>query len=157
MKRIMAAAALSAAITANAGKVFNLPQLPDGTLPNTEVTTNFPIHVDAQWLETFSLKIEADNCSSNEVLVAVGHDSDGNGDLAFDETSFVFGIDCGTRYLVNYDEGTCDTTVGDTVCITHDDFNPSWNLAKIVKRGEGTVGESVTEAIENKKFTIILR
>ena len=53
-------------------------------------------------LDEFALRIMASNCASNEVLVAVGHDADYDGDLSFDETAFVFGIDCGGRYLADY-------------------------------------------------------
>lgn len=41
-------------------------------------------------LDESALRIDASNCISNEVLVAVGHDADDDDDLSFDETAFVF-------------------------------------------------------------------
>ena len=95
-------------------------------------------------LDEFALRIEAANCVSNEVMVAIGHDVDEDGDLSFDETAFVFGIDCGSRYLADYAAGRVLDDVDETLRISHRDFDPSWNLAKVVKRGEGEVDAVVT-------------
>jgi len=153
-KSILIAFAATGALTCIAAKEYKWPQLPEGTLPNTEVSTNVALHVSATRLDEFSLCIEASNCASNEVLVAVGHDADEDGDLSFDETAFVFGIDCGERYLADYAAGRVLDEVGETLRISHRDFDPSWNLAKVVKRGEGEVDAVVTEGIENKRFSI---
>lgn len=50
-----------------------------------------------------------------------------------------------------------DDSIGDTIRIGHRDFDPSWNLAKVVKRGEGEVDAVVTKLIENKRFSISIR
>ena len=150
--------AACAFLTACAAKTIVLPQLPDGALPDTEVTTNILLRVDAERLEVFSLKLEIEGTSAeSEVLVAVGHDADENGDLSFEETAFVFGCDCEERYFVNHQTGQVFTGTGDTVAISHHNFDPAWNLAKVVKRGEGAVGETITETVENKRFSIRIR
>ena len=155
---ILAALVCRLVLTACAAKTIVLPQLPDGALPDTEVTTNILLRVNAERLDVFSLKVEIDGAGTeSEVLVAIGHDADEDGDLSFEETAFVFGCDCGERYLVNYQTGHVFTGMGDTVAINHRYFNPSWNLAKIVKRGEGAVGETITEMVENKRFSIRIR
>ena len=151
------AAAVCLAPAACAAAEYLLPQLPDGVLPNTEVSTNFPLHVRAERLREFALTLNAVNCASNEVLVAIGCDADGNGDLSFDETAFVFGCDCGVRYFVDYVSGTIVDCVGETVVVGWRSFNPEWNMAKVVKRGEGTVGETVVESVLNKRFDMIIR
>ena len=97
------AAAAYLAATLCAAAEYSMPQLPDGVMPNTEVSTNLPLHVSAERLREFALTLNASNCASNEVLVAIGCDADGNGELSFEETAFVFGCDCGERYLVDYD------------------------------------------------------
>ena len=155
---ILAALVCRLVLTACAAKTITLPQLPDGALPDTEVVTNIPLRVNAERLDVFSLKIEFEGSSTeSEVLVAVGHDADENGDLSFEETAFVFGCDCGERYLVNHQTGLVFTRMGDTVAVNHRYFDPAWNLAKIVKRGEGAVGETITEVVENKRFSIRIR
>ena len=155
---ILAALVCRLVLTACAAKTITLPQLPDGTLPDTEVTTNIPLRVNAERLDVFSLKVEIEGAgAANEVLVAVGHDADQDGELSFEETAFVFGNDCGERYLVNHQMGRVFTGMVDTVAINHCYFDPTWNLAKIVKRGEGAVGETITAVIENKRFSIRIR
>ena len=91
------------------------------------------------------------------MLVAIGHDADCDGDLSFDETDFVFGCDCGERYLVDYSAQRVFEGIGDSILIKHRDYNPAWNLAKVIKRGEGDVGEVVTVTVETKAFSIILK
>ena len=153
-KSILIAFAATGALACIAAREYEWPQLPEGILPDTEVSTNVSLHVSAARLEEFALRIETSNCLSNEVLVAVGHDADEDGDLSFDETAFVFGIDCGSRYLADYAAGRVSDEVGETLRIGRRDFDPSWNLAKVVKRGEGDVDAAVTEHIENKRFSI---
>ena len=159
MKRLIVAfLAACAVLTACAAKTITLPQLPDGELPDTEVTTNILLRVNAERLDVFSLKLEIEGTvAASEVLVAVGHDADEDGDLSFEEAAIVFGSDGGERYLVNHQMGRVFTGMGDTVAINHRFFNPAWNLAKVVKRGEGAVGETITEIVENKRFSIRIR
>lgn len=153
---IIAVAAHVAPVTCAAAE-YALPRLPDGVLPNTEVATNFPLHVRADRLRGFSLTLDAGSCASNEVLVAVGCDSDGNGDLSFDEAAFVFGCDCGARYFVDYVAGTADDSVGETLAFDYRSFDPAWNMAKVVKRGSGSVGETVVETVVSRHFYMTLR
>ena len=157
MKKLLVVVALAVAVSCGAAERV-WPQLPDGALPDTEVVTNIPLRVNAERLDVFSLKLEVDGAGSeSEVLVAIGHDADEDGNLSFEETAFVFGSDCGDRYLVNHQTGRVFTGMGDTVAINHRFFNQAWNLAKVVKRGEGAVGETITEIVENKRFSIRIR
>ena len=70
---LFAAAAHLAPVVCTAEQ-YTLPQLPDGIMPNTEVTTNLPLHVKAERVREFGLTLDAGNCVSNEVLVAIGCD-----------------------------------------------------------------------------------
>ena len=137
---------------------YEMPQLPSGALPDTEVSTNVSLlSYRPERLQEFSLRLQAGNCSSNEVIVAIGHDADCDGDLSFDETELVFGCDCGERYLVDYSAQRVFEGVGETICIRHRHFNPAWDIAKVIKRGEGDVGEVVTVTVETKAFSLILK
>jgi len=157
MKKLLVTFALLAAAACGAAERV-WPQLPEGTLPDTEVATNIQLRVNAERLQVFSLKMEIGvGGVDGEVLVAVGHDADEDGDLTFDETAFVFGNDCGERYLVDCQTGRAFDVASDTIAISYHSFDPTWNLAKVVKRGEGAVGETITEIIENKRFSIRIR
>ena len=158
MKQVfLAALVCRLVLMACEAKTHEWPQLPEGTLPDTEVATNVALRVNASRLEMFSLRLEVASNVSNEVVVAVGHDSDEDGDLSFGEAVFAFGCDCGVRYFVDYRGGRTFDVVDDTLSIGWRDFDPEWNLAKIVKRGEGSIGEGVVATIENKKFSISVR
>ncbi len=157
--KLLTTAAISAmiALQASADSALVFPQLPAGTLPDTEVATNVAMSVDTEKLREFSLSIAASNITSNEVIVAVGCDENNDGDMSLDEAAFAFGYDCGTRYFVDYGAQSVAEGVGETIKINRKQFDPRWNLAKIVKRGLGDVGESVTETVETVKFVIKLR
>ena len=76
---------------------YPLPQLPDGVMPNTEVSTNLPPHVKADRLREFALTLNAASCASNEVLVAIGCDVDGNGEIVM-----AMGDDLCSAHYVKY-------------------------------------------------------
>ena len=156
-KTLSALIATLTAAVACAANSFTWPQLPEGTLPDTEVSTNVVLHVNSQKLERFTLSLETTCCTSNEVIVAIGCDSDGNGDLSFDEAALAFGTDCGEQYLVDYRAQAIACHSNSSVIINRKDFNLAWNLAKIIKRGLGEVGEEITETVENMQLTITIR
>ena len=161
MKNMMRIAAIIAAASlasvASAGEERAFPQLPEGTLPDTEVYTNVALNVQHDGNMRFSISIDAASCTSNEVLVAVGCDADSDGDLSLDEAAFVYGMENGGRYLVDLESGTVSADVPATVTIRARRFNPAWNMAKVVKRGEGSVGETVTTTVERGCFTMRFR
>ncbi len=142
---------------AYAAKVHTLPSLPPSTAPHCEVSTNIPLCVNMDRLRIFSLRIAADNIASNELFVAVGCDGNEDGDLSLDEAVFGVSYDCGTRQLVNYVTQEVTTITQDTIAIKRGDFNPNWNLVKIIKRGRGEIGETISTNEETLKFEIKLR
>ena len=156
-KYIVAVCAACMVLCACEAKVYEWPQLPSGSMPDTEVSTNVTLHVNVERLVSFTLSIHAEEGATSEVLVAVGHDADEDGDLSFGETAFVFGRDCGSGYLVNYTSESVSVDVGDSITIVRSDFDPAWNLAKVVKRGAGAIGETVTETVQNQRFYINIR
>ena len=145
------------ALSAWSDRVCTWPQLPPGALPDTEVSTNIVLHVDAGRLESVSLSIEIAGAVPGEVLVAVGHDADADGDLSFGETAFVFGCDCGTGYFVDYLRAQAFDDVGGSITIARGDFGPDWNLAKVVKRGLGDIDECVVLGVQNQRFSLHIR
>ncbi len=133
------------------------PSLPGGSLPDPEVSTNVSLHASAKTVKSFSLTLSVANPAACEVLVAIGCDSDGDGNLDETETDLVVGCDCGTRYMVDYRRRSITTRIGETVTIPRRDFGKDWNLAKIVKRGSGEIGEQIVETVETMGFTISIR
>ena len=79
-----------------------VPSLPEAATADAEVSTNFPLTVNAARLERLTIAVSVDSCETNEVIVAIGADADNDGDLSIDEADVVFGCDCGAWILENH-------------------------------------------------------
>jgi hypothetical protein len=152
------------AFSAFAGARVVVPSLPEAATPDAEVCTNIALNVDATRLQTLTLSVAFDSCETNEVLVAIGTDGDNDGDLSFDEAAIVFGCDCGEWYRTDLRTGTASTEGSDppveatnAVVIGKREFDPVWNLVKIVRRGLGEIGETVEVGEERVRFDIRIR
>ena len=152
------------ALSAFAGVRVVVPSLPEAATPDAEVCTNIELNVNAARLQTLTLSVEFESCVTNEVLVAIGADADLDGDLSVDEADIVFGCDCGEWYRTDLRTGTASTEGSDpsveatnAVVIGKREFDPAWNLVKVVRRGLGEVVESVTVDEERVRFDIRIR
>ena len=152
------------AFSAFAGVRVVVPSLPEAATPDAEVCTNIALKVDATRLQTLTIFVAFDSCVTNEVLVAIGADGDNDGDLSIDEAASVFGCDCGEWYRTDLHTGTASTEGSDpsveatnAVVIGKREFDPAWNLVKIVRRGFGEIGETVSVDEEHVRFDIRIR
>ena len=152
------------AFSAFAGTRMVVPSLPEAATPDAEVSTNIALNVVATRLQTLTLSVAFDSCETNEVLVAIGTDGDNDGDLSFDEAAIVFGCDCGEWYRTDLRTGTASTEGLDpsveatnAVVIGKREFDPAWNLVKVVWRGLGEIGETVEVDEERVRFDIRIR
>ena len=152
------------ALSAFAGVRVVVPSLPEAATPDAEVCTNIALNVNAARLQTLTLSVEFESCVTNEVLVAIGADADLDGDLSVDEADIVFGCDCGEWYRTDLRTGTASTEGSDphveatnAVVIGKREFDPVWNLVKVVRRGLGEIGETVEVDEERVRFDIRIR
>ena len=97
------------AFPAYAGARVVVPSLPEPVRPDAEVCTNVALNVNAARLQSLTISVSFDACETNEVLVALGADADGDGDLAVDEADVVFGCDCGAWYRADLRTGAAST------------------------------------------------
>ena len=145
------------AFSAFAGARVVVPSLPEAVTPDAEVSTNIELNVNAARLQTLTLSVEFESCVTNEVLVAIGADGDNDGDLSVDEAAIVFGCDCGAWYRADIRTGAVETATTNAFVIGKSEFNPAWNLVKVVRRGFGEIGESVEKDEERVRFDIRIR
>ena len=145
------------ALSAFAGTRVVVPSLPEAVTPDAEVSTNIELNVNAARLQTLTLSVEFESCVTNEVLVAIGADADLDGDLSVDEADIVFGCDCGAWYRADLRTGEIETATTNALVIGKREFDPAWNLAKVVRRGFGEIGETLSVDVERVRFDIRIR
>ena len=143
--------------SAFAGARVVVPQLPEVVTPDAEVCTNLALNVDAARLQTLTLSVAFDSCETHEVLVAIGADGDNDGDLSVDEAAIVFGCDCGAWYRADLRAGEVETAATNALVIGKREFDPAWNLVKVVRRGFGEISETVGVDEERVRFDIRIR
>ena len=157
MKQLITALCMAYAAAAFASARIEVPTLPLGEYADMEVSTNVALNVNAARLERLALSVAFESCETNEVLVALGADTDGNGDLSIDEADVVFGCDCGAWYCADLRTGETAQQTTNVIVIGKRDFDPSWNLFKVIRRGFGEIGESAMVDEERVRFDIRVR
>ena len=157
MKSVLTAMSLMLASSSAVAARVDVPSLPEAVTADVEVATNFPLSVNAVRLERLTISVGFDSCVTNEVLVALGADADSDGDLSIDEVDIVFGCDCGAWYHADLRTGETTIMTTNTLVIGKREFDPLWNLAKVVRRGFGEIGESVSMDEDRVKFNIRIR
>jgi len=145
------------ALSAFAGARVVVPSLPEAVRPDAEVSTNIALNVNAARLQTLTLFVEFESCVTNEVLIALGADADLDGDLSVDEADIVFGCDCGAWYRADLRTGEIETATTNALVIGKREFDPAWNLVKVVRRGFGEIGEMLSVDVERVRFDIRIR
>ena len=145
------------AFSAFAGTRVVVPSLPEAVAPDAEVCTNLVLNVDVTRLRTLTIAVAFDSCETNEVLVAIGADADDDGDLSVDEAAIVFGCDCGAWYRADLRTGEIEAATTNALVIGKREFDPAWNLVKVVRRGFGEIGETLSVDVERVRFDIRIR
>ena len=134
-----------------------LPCLPPGEAPDPEVATNLALRTLPRHLAAVVFQVDCDANLANEIALALGTDVDADGDLSLEETSLVFGNDCGSFYLADLDAGQAHAVATNALVLARRDWNFGWNLLKIVKRGAGDFAPVLTETTTLSPFIIRIR
>jgi len=153
------AAFMSFALLASPALVarVDVPSLPAAAYADTEASTNIPLRVNAAAIQSLTLSVSFDSCETNEVFVAIGADGDSDGDLSLDEAVLVYGYDCGAWYRADLRTGATGAADGNGLVVGKGEFDPTWNLVKVVRRGAAEMGESVSVDVDKVRFDIRIR
>ena len=79
-------------------------KLPVSEHPDTEVTAHHRLE-QPENVDNLDFSLAFNGTASNNVEVAFGVDTDGDGKLALDETEMVIGWDCGRYFIRNFQTG----------------------------------------------------
>lgn len=161
---------------------FYPPRLPPSEFPDTEASSNFVFSAGTDAERNWILAIEANVSSNNNVQIEFGQDGDGDGYLAVNERELVVGWDCG-YWICKDRRGGCESRVAglpgrrksvlrlvldrdrnvksatgafDGVCISNL-FNSSWNMARVVVRGDPSANEVVKSVLFPHPLVLRLR
>ena len=99
LKRTISATFAALAIAA-VGAEQALPTPPPSPYPDTESSVNVAVTNWPSLGRRVKLTLSANFSPSNCVQVALGQDTDSNGDLAPEETMLCIGVDCGEPSMV---------------------------------------------------------
>ena len=155
---------LFVALASACSLAVDVPVLPSSDFADTEVSTNFTFAVGEGTNRRLVFSLELQASPSNNVEVAIGRDADNDGRLSLDETVLTVGYDCGEWFMrsaakdsVTYSDVADTGTFSRTYEVRSRHIDPSWNLAKVTRRGLGVSSENVSFALVDSGFGLAIR
>ena len=139
MRMLMLVIVFNVSISAFGVTVSALPQ---SEYADTEVSTNIAFAVERPAMTRIEFTVALDATPTNNVEVAIGTDTNGDGTLAVEEAANVFGYDCGTWFARSAGleglgslEGLGGGRVEKTFVLKRRQLDTAWNLVKVTRRG----------------------
>jgi hypothetical protein len=141
---------------------LHVPQLPERTYADSEVSTNVPFVVDYERLDKLNFIFDLTATATNNFEVALGLDADNDGHLTSEESHLSFGYDCGAWFSRKGSVTVCEASSVDgrihrEVVLHRINIAPTWNLMRVVRRGVHMAEETLSVQIENTRFVLIVR
>ena len=142
---------------------IRVSDLPVCEYADTEIATNVPFRVSFDDMSRIEVSLSLVATPTNVVEVAIGEDANGDGELSFEETAWSFGCSCETWFsfdaemeeVVSEAASRSDgTRIERTFVLRKKDLDPSWNLVRVVRRGEVSSDERV-EVVGRKPGVVI--
>ena len=131
-----------------------IPRLPQSAFADTEVSTNIAFVVERPAMTRIEFTVALDATPTNDVEVAIGTDANSDGNLAVEETAYVFGYDCGAWFCRARDENKIESStvnlnlqpqprLSHIFILKRRQLDTAWNLVKVTRRGWGSTCELV--------------
>ena len=153
MRMLMLVIVFNVSISAFGVTVSALPQ---SEYADTEASTNIAFAVERPAMTRIEFTVALDATPTNNVEVAIGTDTNSDGNLAVEEAAYVFGYDCGAWFARSAGleglgsleclgslEGLGGGRVEKTFVLKRRQLDTAWNLVKVTRRGCGAVCELV--------------
>ena len=154
---------LFAVLVSASSFAVEVPALPPSEFADTEVSTNFAFAVGEGSNRRLVFSLELQASPSNNVEVAIGCDADNDGQLSLNETALTVGYDCGEWFVrsaakdsVTYSDAVDSGTFCRTYEVRSRHIDPSWNLAKVTRRGLGVSSENVSFTLVESGFGLTI-
>ena len=149
-------------LPATAAHIANLPLLPEGVLPNSEISTNIPLRIDIDRIDCIMFEIGLDSSASNCLMVALGESA--GDELTLEDVDIAWGYDCGVWVFYETETGLVRQDCPDGTPRASNSFSipgsrikPEWNMLRVVKRGVGDMHTDICRMEEFKKFSVHIR
>ena len=144
--------------------------LPQSEYADTEVSTNVAFAVERPAMTRIEFTVALDATPTNNVEVAIGTDTNSDGNLAVEEAAYVFGYDCGAWFARSAGleglgsleclgslEGLGGGRVEKTFVLKRRQLDTAWNLVKVTRRGCGSSCELVEAKGRKPGFKLEVR
>ena len=144
--------------------------LPQSEYADTEVSTNIAFVVERPAMTRIEFTVALDATPTNNVEVAIGTDTNSDGNLAVEEAAYVFGYDCGAWFARSAGleglgsleclgslEGLGGGRVEKTFVLKRRQLDTAWNLLKVTRRGCGSSFELVEAKGRKPGFKLEVR
>ena len=167
MRMLMLVIVFNVSISAFGVTVSALPQ---SEYADTEVSTNIAFAVERPAMTRIEFTVSLDATPTNNVEVAIGTDTNSDGNLAVEEAAYVFGYDCGAWFARSAGleglgsleclgslEGLGGGRVEKTFVLKRRQLDTAWNLVKVTRRGCGAVCELVEAKGRKPGFKLEVR
>ena len=161
MRMLMLVIVFNVSISAFGVTVSALPQ---SEYADTEVSTNIAFAVERPAMTRIEFTVALDATPTNNVEVAIGTDTNSDGNLAVEEAAYVFGYDCGTWFARSAGleclgslEGLGGGRVEKTFVLKRRQLDTAWNLVKVTRRGCGSACELVEAKGRKPGFKLEMR
>ena len=167
MRMLMLVIVFNVSISAFGVTVSALPQ---SEYADTEVSTNIAFAVERPAMTRIEFTVALDATPTNNVEVAIGTDTNSDGNLAVEEAAYVFGYDCGAWFARSAGleglgsleclgslEGLGGGRVEKTFVLKRRQLDTAWNLVKVTRRGCGAACELVEAKGRKPGFKLDVR
>ena len=143
MRMLMLVIVFNVSISAFGVTVSALPQ---SEYADTEVSTNIAFAVERPAMTRIEFTVALDATPTNNVEVAIGTDANSDGNLAVEETAYVFGYDCGAWFCRARDENKIESStvnlnlqpqprLSHIFILKRRQLDTASNLVKVTRRG----------------------